>query len=353
MLLIRVDGSVQIGTGHVMRCLSLAAAWSAAGGQIHFVLAECTPALHARLDEFGAATTMLKVAPGSTADAVATIALADKLTPSWIVADGYSFGTEWQKQVHTAGYELLVFDDYGHAAHYYADVILNQNLDALAELYASRESYTQLLLGTSYAVLRPEFNKWREWRRQIRETAQAVLITLGGADPNNVTSTIMDALSPLTNLTIVLAIGGTNPHRSVVERIISGMASPVQLMIDATTMGELMAEADVAIAAGGTTSWELAFMGLPSIVVTLADNQRRIVAALTRSGISVDAGAIESLDFAERLRSSLTRLAGSPVTRKRMSELGRKQVDGFGAKRVVGLMLTSGSSEQCLARAAQ
>ena len=116
-----------MGTGHVMRCLALAQGWQKAGGAAVFAQAESTPALENRLRREGFEFLRMRVQPGSPEDASQTVALALSRRVSWVVADGYAFGADWQKQVKSAGSPLLLLDDYGHAEHYYADWVLNQN----------------------------------------------------------------------------------------------------------------------------------------------------------------------------------------------------------------------------------
>lgn len=332
-LLIRADASARIGTGHVMRCLALAQALQV-HGQSHFLSVEITPALAARVVAEGFASISLAAAPGSLEDADTTIASAREHGVAWVVVDGYQFGADYQRRLKDAGLRVLFLDDYGHAGDYCADLVLNQNLSATVALYPQRSSHTRLLLGTRYALLRREFLVWRERQRKIPSVARKIIVTLGGADPDNVTSRVVEALAGL-DVEARILVGGSNPHR---EQLKSAIRNPKsEIIVDAPNMPELMAWADVAVAAGGSTSWELAFMGLPSLVLVLAHNQQGISAALGREGVSVALGWAEQMS-PQSLQAALQGLLLDKDRRRRMVGAGRALVDGEGSARIVNFM---------------
>ena len=337
MLFFRADSNAQIGTGHVMRCLALAEHWRRAKGQVMFACSEIGRALEARLTSQGFVVHHLSASPGSADDAPETIRLAQRVSPAvsrlWLIADGYHFGADYQRTVKEAGLHALVVDDYGHSEHYYADYVLNQNLHADAGLYASREPRTRLMLGTRYVLLRQQFLAYRGHERTIPAIARKVLVTLGGADPGNITGMVLDALRGL-DVEARIVVGGSNPHLEDLQAQASRLGPRISLVVDTTEMPALMAWADVAIAAGGSTSWELAFMGLPSLVLVLADNQRDVAARLEEQGVSVNLGPPSALT-ARPIAVSTEALLKDEARRATMSSLGRSLVDGDGAARVV------------------
>jgi UDP-2,4-diacetamido-2,4,6-trideoxy-beta-L-altropyranose hydrolase len=338
-LLIRADASPEIGTGHVMRCLALAQAWQETGGKVLFAFALATPNIENRVKAEGFESVRINATAGSEEDGRQTIALARARQAGCVVLDGYHFGAAYQQSLKAAGPRVLFFDDYGHAEHYHADFVLNQNLSADAQLYTRRDPSTQLLLGPRYAQLRREFWKWRDWSRTIPETGRRILVTFGGSDPVGATSMALDALPQLklAGLESVVAIGGSNPRASELEVKASRLAGSIRVERDSCRMAELMAWADIAVAAGGSTNWELAFMGLPTLVLVLAENQRDIAAQLDRAGLVRRLGdhdKVQASQISGALREMLTDQPG----RKTMSALGRTLVDGLGSRRVVAAL---------------
>ncbi|MDX2212946.1 MAG: UDP-2,4-diacetamido-2,4,6-trideoxy-beta-L-altropyranose hydrolase [Oculatellaceae cyanobacterium bins.114] len=335
VILIRADASVAIGTGHIMRCLALAQGLQSAGHYPIVVAAQITPNLVSRLQTLDIQLINIPHELGSLDDAQATIALARLQQTSWMIVDGYHFGAEYQRWIKSAGLNLLFFDDYQHATHYYADLVLNQNVYAHPELYANREPDTQLLLGTRYALLRPEFLQWQGWQRSPNPAANKILITMGGADPDNVTLKILQAIQHINcKLEVIVVIGGSNPHRESLQQVIQSSRHSVHLKQNVTNMPELMAWADVAIAAGGTTSWELAFMGLPTLMLILAENQRAIAEKLGELGVVVNLRWHQDVTT-EAIATTLTELLSNPAKCRDMTQRSQSLVDGKGVERVL------------------
>lgn len=334
--LIRADASIKIGTGHIMRCLALAQAWQDTQGQPIFILANSVPALEERLKSEGMEVVHLTAEPGSLEDAQETAALAHQFETNWVVVDGYQFGSEYQQTIKNSGLRLLFIDDYGHAEHYYADLVLNQNISADEQWYQHREPYTQLLLGTRYTLLRREFWQWREWQRTVPPVATKVLVTLGGADPDNVTLKVIQALQlvEVEKLEAVVVVGGSNPHYESLEMAGQDSRFPIRLQRNVTNMPELMAWADVAISAGGSTCWELAFMGLPSILLVLAENQRAIAQKLATLNQAINLGWHQDVE-SNNIADTLSVLLQSTAQRINMIEVSQQIVDGEGVFRIL------------------
>jgi len=338
-LLIRTDASAQIGTGHLMRCLALAQAWQDTGGRAVFLMATEVPALEYRLHSEGMEVVHLPVQPGSIDDAAQTVDFSQEVGADWVVVDGYHFGADYQRAVKERGLRLLFIDDNGHAEHYYADLVLNQNIHAHEGLYRNRESYTRLLLGTRYVLLRRGFIKWRGWKREIPEVARKILVTMGGSDPDNVTLKVIQALQQVEvdGLEAVVVVGGGNPHYEELQSAVQGSHFPIRLESNVTDMPELMAWADVAVSAGGNTSWELAFMGVPAFLIILASNQRPIAECLDTLGVVVNLGWFKDVAPTE-MTQVMTQLLRAPRTRAEMSKHGRQLVDGMGSERVISAL---------------
>lgn len=339
-LLLRADASTQIGAGHVMRCLALAQAWQDAGGVAHFAAAELPDGLAARLTAEGMALYRLDVAPGSAADAVQTAALARQLGADWVVEDGYKFGADFQRIIKEAGLRLLAIDDCGHAGHYVADLVLNQNIYANESLYPSREPCTRLLLGTQYVLLRREFQRWRGWQREIPDVARRVLVTMGGGDPDNVTSKVIEALEwvQVDGLEVAVVVGASNPHLPALQDSANRSVHVIRLVQDVSDMSELVAWADLAVVAGGSTCWEIAFMGLPSIIIVIANNQEGIANGLGTQGAGISLGShtrIDNVSIVSPLQSAIC----DRQLRTGMCEKALRIVDSHGTTRTLASLL--------------
>jgi UDP-2,4-diacetamido-2,4,6-trideoxy-beta-L-altropyranose hydrolase len=313
-----------------MRSIALAEACRSAGGTATFLTSEGSPGLVERIGSAGFETHLLMATPGSTKDASHTAGLARSIDASWVVADGYSFGVDYQRRVGADGLSVLLIDDVGQADAYSADVILNQNLDAHAGWYENRKAASSLLLGPRYALVRSEFGQYKTWSRTTAPVARRLLVTLGGSDPDNVTSTISAAIAGL-DLEVRVVVGASYPHDLPVPSAVR----------DARNMPELMAWADLAISAAGSTWCELAFMGLPALVMVLADNQIEIAAAIDRHEFGINLGWHSEVQ-ADGMVAQLEDLARDPTRRRSMGERGRALVDGLGAGRVIEVLMGGG-----------
>jgi len=337
-LLIRTDANTAIGTGHVMRCIALAQAWLDAGGRADFTMAESTAAIRARIQAESYDAFTIASEPGSPDDLRQTIALMRQGKYEWIAVDGYQFGGEYQRGLKAAGFKILFLDDYGHSDHYSADLVLNQNISAVPELYANREPQTRLLLGPRYALLRREFSAWSSWQHTIVSVCRRVLITMGGSDQANVTAIAIEALdlAKIEELEATVIVGGSNPHLDELKDLVARSRQKITLLKNVSNIGELMAAADIAISAAGTTCWELCLLGLPALLIDSADNQTALAKELHRRGCAIHIGdrTILSWTIAEKLEA----LAENLFQRQLLSKASRQLVDGKGAMRVVSVL---------------
>jgi UDP-2,4-diacetamido-2,4,6-trideoxy-beta-L-altropyranose hydrolase len=340
-LLLRTDASIAIGTGHVMRCLALAQAWQDAGGRAIFATAETTHAVVERLGSESCEVISIAAPVGSRADCAGAVALAREYNARWMVVDGYRFGADYQQALKSAGLRVLFMDDNGHAGHYSADLVLNQNAHANEAMYGDRESYTRLLLGPTYALLRREFDSWRGWKRESRSAGRKVLVTMGGSDPENFTAVVIEALRRLPNLEATVVVGGSNPHFDGLQQTTAQDAGWLQLRRSVPDMPALIAWADVAVSAAGSTCWEMCMLGLPAILVDVAENQTPIARGLALKQVAIHLGNNKSVTAADVARETDALLASS-ATRASMSRRGQEMVDGEGVARVISEMQLRG-----------
>ena len=338
-LLLRCDAGPRIGTGHVMRCLALAQAWQDRGGRAVFAAADVTPGVEARIRQEGADVLHVREQRGSSTDAERTARIAQQVGATWIVADGYVFGPAFQQRVHDEGLALMVVDDNGEIGRYQAELVLNQNVHADQTMYRQREASTRLLLGSRYALLRRDFLRWCSWQRDIPELARRVVVTLGGGDADNVAQKAVEALQQVAvdRLDVRLIVGPANPYAEQLRAACVSSGGAVRVEQNVHDMAEVLAWADVAVMAGGSTCWEAAFMGLPALLLVLADNQRGIAERLDKVGVALSLGW-HAHTTARGVASELHHLLSAGDQRAQMSRRGRRLVDGRGSRRILAAM---------------
>lgn len=336
VLMIRADAGVAIGSGHVMRCLALAQGWQDIGGRAVVAYACMPSALEKRLRDEQVELVKLEVEPGSVEDSEKTAMLAAQQGTSWVVVDGYRFGAGFQRTLKAANLKVLFIDDYGHSAHYSADLVLNQEGFDGVRIYSHRDPETRLLLGPRYAMLRREFTAQRGWRRKIAPTARRVLVTLGGTDPANLTSIVMEGLRRIDadDVEIMVVVGGGNPHLQDIRRVAESFPIPVEIQQSVSNMAEVMTWADLAISAAGTTCWEMFMLGLPAIIIPAADNQVQASFRFDEIGAAKEIKNTGP-ELAVELGKAISELLRSQEARARMSATGMQLVDGLGVARIL------------------
>jgi spore coat polysaccharide biosynthesis predicted glycosyltransferase SpsG len=234
---------------------------------------------------------------------------------------------------------MMAVDDEGRAGRYEADIVLNQNFHASESLYANRAERTRLLLGPEYALIQRDFLKWRGRVRENTPTARRILVTMGGGDLSNVTRKAVEALclTSIERMEARIVIGGANPnYESVMEAAVRGGPS-LRVETNIGDMAEAMAWADIAVTAGGSSLFELAFLKTPFIMITTADNQKPVERAITRLGAGSCLGWHDGVS-PERIAEEMQTVAFSQSARGMMMERMSELVDGQGAMRVAQAM---------------
>jgi UDP-2,4-diacetamido-2,4,6-trideoxy-beta-L-altropyranose hydrolase len=335
----RADASISIGTGHVMRCLSLADALKSRGAECHFICSEDSGHALDFIRLRGHAAYALpddnRFPAGAdySRDAAETLAILSKLNPRWLIVDHYLLGEEWECQIRAAVKKLLVIDDIGRA--HQCDVLLDQNFHnpIHARYRQTLSAATQLLLGPEFALLRPEFATLRSRALQRRNgSLTRLLVSMGGSDPGNETSKVLAGLSAgwQTEWVLEVVVGGSNPHLNSVAEACRRLPN-ASLHVQAANMAQLMLAADCAIGAGGSTTWERCCLGLPALVTVVSNDQLAIAEAVAQAGAQVLLGwnsALLARDYAKSI-AALT-----PVGLREMSAAAAAICDGLGAERV-------------------
>lgn len=329
-LVVRADAHPPMGSGHLVRSFALAQGWIDAGGDALLVTsAEILPADVARGD---VPLQRLAERHPSPRDAETVTALLAERPGAWVACDGYHFDAPYLEAIGRAGGRTVLVDDTAHRPGIRADVLLNQNLDA-SDLPYTAETSPCKLLGPRYALLRRSFRRWSTWRRSVRPRADRVLVTMGGSDPYGQAARVVRALRSRADRALEVAVLVGASH-SGAELVTDG-AAPVRTRsyVDPPDVPGLMAWADIAVSAGGTTCWELCLMGLPMILMTVAENQAIVTGGLAKRGAAVHLGRPDEATD-DTIAATVLGLLDDVARREEISARGRAIVDGLGAMRV-------------------
>lgn len=309
----RVDASAQIGTGHFMRCLTLAGKLRQHGAHIHFISRNMPEHARAMLAAKGYEFALLKddqndkqkgglahahwLGTSQAQDAMDTIQAMSGRAWDWLVVDHYALDAEWESIMRPYCNHIMVIDDLADRNHD-CDLLLDQNY------YRNQEQRYQglvpehcaTLLGPAHALLRPEFIEAKHRLRVRDGTVKRILVFFGGSDIVNQTQNVVQAIKHLDRLDIKVdvVVGTDNPHRDTIRALCDGQQN-VTFSCQVSNMAERIQNADLAIGAGGVAMWERCFLGLPAITVIIAANQERTVED------TASIGAIENLGWYDQL----------------------------------------------------
>ena len=352
----RVDASLEIGTGHVMRCLTLAdALHSVNGAECQFICREHTghlidyirgkgyyvnllPAINSvsRYPDSPVHANFLGCSQQTDVDQCAD--LFKEINPEWMVVDHYALDSRWEIGLSHCYQRLLVIDDLADRPHN-CDLLLDQTLGRTEDNYALRvDKVCKLLCGARYVLLRPEFSEMRDLcveRRRKRARLQNILITMGGVDNDNATGDVLEALGGVVlpgDCVITVVIGANAPWREDVQALANAMPWVTNIREGVSNMAELMADSDLAIGAGGITAWERCSLGLPTLAMSVAENQQPGLKALEAVGavllLNPNYGLADQLaDYLELMQQG--------DLRQNMAAASFGIVDGFGVQRVL------------------
>jgi UDP-2,4-diacetamido-2,4,6-trideoxy-beta-L-altropyranose hydrolase len=290
--LFRADASNQIGTGHVMRCLTLADALQARGAECSFV---CRPHTGNLLGVIRHASWL---GASQQEDAAQTLQVARAMNADWIVVDHYALDRQWEREVRKACRKMMVIDDLADR-HHLCDVLLDQNWfgeDATSRYDALIPSDCIRLLGPGHALLKPEYSALRSNLGFRNERIGRLLVFLGGSDPDNGTALVLSVLMQrqFRSLVADIVIGINHPDPAGIAEMVRARPC-TSLHCGLPSLAPLMAEADLMVGGGGATTWERMCLGLPAIVISIADNQIQVNKALAAAGLIVYAGEIDTL----------------------------------------------------------
>ncbi|QEW05925.1 UDP-2,4-diacetamido-2,4,6-trideoxy-beta-L-altropyranose hydrolase [Nitrincola iocasae] len=353
-IVIRTDASIQIGTGHVMRCLTLADALSKKGCICHFICREHTGHLYSLIEDRGHGVFLLPASDkqldtcelnllahsdwlGVTQedDQAECIPLLQSLDPDWLIVDHYALDHRWQSKLRRYCKNIMVIDDLADR-HHDCNLLLDQTFDRDPLDYQPLvPKNCKIFCGSRYALLRPEFSQWREYslKRRQHGKLEHILINLGGVDKDNITSQVLVALRQCllpTDCKITVVMGATAPWIEFVRKEARKLHWKTEVRVDVSNMAELMSNSDLAIGAAGATSWERCCLGLPAVMMVLAENQQMIAKKLQ------DAGACVGLSI-DNLHRNLSNVLNDLITGKlaKFANKASEITDGQGVDHLI------------------
>lgn len=359
----RVDASLTAGLGHVMRCLTLAQELRKHGATVSFISREHPGNLCGLIEERGFSVSRLpepatdmvfEDTPVHAAwlgtswqeDARQTLVILDTTAekPDWLVVDHYAIDQRWETAIAPSVARMMVIDDLADRPHA-CGLLLDQNLvaDFDARYTGKVPATCTLLLGPKYALLQPDYAELHEADVAPGGPIRRIFVFFGGADERNLTGRSLSAFLVLgkSDIEVDVVISSGSPHASAIRRQIQGHRN-IHLHSNLHSLAPLMRQANLAIGAGGTTSWERLCLGLPALVVTLADNQLPIAAELNLRRLIRWLGHqddVTEADFSQALRE----LLAQPSLQSEFSS-GTQVVDGKGAHRVWAAMVAVSAS---------
>ncbi|MDD2467319.1 MAG: UDP-2,4-diacetamido-2,4,6-trideoxy-beta-L-altropyranose hydrolase [Desulfobulbus sp.] len=340
----RVDASIQIGSGHVMRCLTLAEALRGKSATVIFICRELPGNLLGYIEEKGFLVHQLPVpkqvaehlkgtkhanwlgVPWQTDAREVLEILESEYKPDWLVVDHYALDRAWETQILPHVGKIMVIDDLADRRHD-CDLLLDQNLyDKMEERYDNLVSKDcKKLLGPRYALLRKEFHEVRKALRERDGIIKRILIFFGAVDKTNETEKALHAVLSLNkpDMKIDVVVGSANSHKDKIKAFCQKIPNATYFC-QVDNIAELMASADLAIGAGGTTTWERCYLELPSITIVVAENQEetsRAVAAVGASVVLGHGGEVKEETIANEINLFLANIPFTKEMGKRAGEL--------------------------------
>ena len=353
-VIFRVDASSAIGTGHIKRCHTLACSLKKRGAQIHFITRAHPGHMGDMLAHENFEVTLLPqpsdngitgtgygawLGVTQQEDAAQTITVLGNQQSDWLVVDHYGLDRVWEARLRPHTHRLMVIDDLANRPHD-CDVLLDQNYaDGGQERYqALVPTDCQLLLGPRYALLRPEFAQYRETLVPRTGKINRIMVYMGGSDHTNITGMVLSALSAdkLADIDVDVVIGSNFFHKDAVIAQ-ANARHRTNIYRSRPHLADLMAKSDLGIGAGGATTWERMCLGLPSIVISIAENQIPACKALDASGLIHFLGNATKLD-AESFQKAIFKALSETENLRALSRSNQNIVDGLGASRVIEVL---------------
>jgi len=332
-IVFRTDGNYNVGIGHLMRCLALSEELTKRGHTCIF-FSKIDDELINKTSKFNINYQKIKSETTLDEDLKKLISYSKENKINWIITDNYEINSDYIQQLKQNNINVLSVDDAANM-HYYSDIVLNQNIGA-EKLNFSIEDYTQLLSGSKYIMMRNELLKNPD--KNPNEEVRNILITLGGTERDNLTLKILQLIEEIVeNKEITVVTGPFNPSYQKIKDFTEKTNLKINLIKSPKNMSDLYLKSDIAISAGGSSCYELAYYGIPNIIITIAENQINNAKELNEKNIGIYLGS--SNKFSENeFKEKLKELINNKKLRETMSKNGKTLVDGQGKKRIVDEM---------------
>jgi len=358
-ILIRTDASVQIGTGHVMRCLTLADELRRRGADVVFVCREFDGNLCGYIEEKHYIVHRLPVSNEqehniegnlkhavwlgadwqTDARQVEEIIKGVDTPPDWLVVDHYAIDERWEGHLRPYCKKIMVIDDLADRTHD-CDLLLDQNFyENLESRYDGLvPSGCKELLGPKYAILRPEFREARKNLRKRDGHVKRIMIFFGGSDPSNETVKALEAVRMLNrpDIAVDVVVGSANPYKDKINELCTAMTNVIY-HYQVSNMAKLMANADLFLGGGGSTTWERCCLGLPSLIISTGINQKIIAVGCDQAGIGIHIN--KSKDISPyQIQIGIQKMFLNQTTLLNMEKKSANMVDGKGADYVASFL---------------
>lgn len=363
---IRTDASTEIGSGHVMRCLTLAKVLKRQNIEAVFICREHQGNLIEYIADQGFVTFTLPILNKSVRDynninssslyhahwlgctqeqdAEQCKPILESIMPTWLIVDHYAIDKTWQFLLNMTYEKLMVIDDLADRQHQ-CELLLDQTYGREPSDYQNLvPEKCQMLLGSVYALLRPEFAEWRDYslKRRIKPEFKQLMITMGGFDSDNVTSELLTKIRNIQlphDIEITVVMGVHAPHLNGIIFQAKSMPYNTQVVVNVSNMAERMANSDLAIGAAGATTWERCCLGLPCIQLIIAENQTKIFQELD---------SIRAIKTLKNIDNLLKKIGDAQSKSNKLSLVSSSLTEGKGANIVVEYLCSNHSEEKLL-----
>jgi len=341
----RTDASIRLGSGHLMRCMTLARELRTKGCQITFVCRGLPSSLHLLLEQEEYPLWTLSVESESASqgwqeDAAGTAQCIKEggARADWVVVDHYELDARWEMSLRDHADKIMVIDDLADRKHE-CDLLLDQNLHDGSPYRERVPTGTEVLMGPHYALLRDEFRQARQHVAPKMGTVRRMVICFGSTDPTDETTKALAAVRQLNlrDIDIDVIVGASNPRvREIAELCV---ALPyIHFHLQVSDMANFLARTDLALGGAGVSTWERLALGVPTLVVAVADNQVENMRQLQKLSLAIKLGISREVSVSDMARG-IHGMLSSPDELKAMSQRAFNFVDGKGTSRVADRLM--------------